>query len=113
MAEFSPADLEMGEAQAHVGHAVGVIERLSEADAFLAVDDPFVELSPVGENPSQIGADEHGGKSGEAKTFPAQITFKQLQDLQEKVLGPSIVARPEADPAEVEISRHLERNICK
>lgn len=36
---------------------------------------------------------------------------KQLQDFQEKILGPSIVARVEAGRAEVEISRHLERNI--
>jgi len=26
-----------------------VIERLSEADAFLAVDDPLLELAPLGE----------------------------------------------------------------
>ena len=111
MAELSPGDLEMGENPAREGQAVGVIERLSEADAFLAVGDPFLELSLLGENPSQITAGHHGRKSGEAKAFPAQITFEQLQDFQEKLLGPSIVARPEAGRAEVEISRHLERNI--
>ena len=90
-----------------------MIERLGEADAFLAVGDPFLELSPVGENPSQIAAGHHGRKSGEAKPFPAPITFEQLQDFQEKILGPSIVPRPEAGHAEVEIPRHLERNIPK
>ena len=39
---------------AREGQAIGVIERLGEADAFLAVGDPFLELSLVGENPSQI-----------------------------------------------------------
>ena len=93
MAEFSPGDLEMGEIPAREGQAIGVIERLSEADAFLAVGDPFLELSPVGENPSQITAGHHGRKSGLAKAFSAQITFEPLQDFQEKILGLSIVTR--------------------
>ena len=113
MAEVSPGDLEIGESPAREGQAIGVIERLGEAEAFLAVGDPFLELSPVGENPRQITAGHHGRKSGEAKAFPAQITFEQPQDFQEKILGPSIVARPEAGHAEVEIPRHLERNISK
>jgi hypothetical protein len=90
-----------------------VIERLGEADALLAVGDPFLELSSVGENQSQIAAGDHSRESGEAKTFPAQLTFKQLQDFQERILGPSIVPRAKAGHAEVEISRHLERNISK
>ena len=95
------------------GQAVGMIERLGETEAFLAVGDPLLELSPVAENPGQMTASHHGGKSGEAKAFPAQITFKQRQDFEEKSLCPSIVARAEAGQAEVEISRHLERNIPK
>ena len=91
--------------------AVGVIERLSEAKTFLAVGDPFLEPSPVGENPSQKTAGDHRRKSGEAKSFPAPIAFKQLQDFQEKILGPWIVAQVEAGRAKVEASRHLERNI--
>jgi hypothetical protein len=79
-----------------------VIEHLSNADAFLAVNDAFPELSPVGEHPSQMGADELGRKSGEAEPFPDQTTFKQLQDFQEKILGPSIVPGPEASRTEVE-----------
>ena len=113
MAEFPPDDLEIGERPAHVGHAVGVIERFTEADAFLRVGDPFLELSPLGEIPSQIAADRHGGKSSVAKPFPARISFEQLQDFQEKILRPSIVARPVAGHAEIEIARHLERNIPK
>jgi len=45
------------------------------------VGDPFVELSPVGENPGQITAGHHGRKSDEAKEFPAPIAFKPLQGL--------------------------------
>jgi hypothetical protein len=77
------------------------------------VGDPFVEHSPVGENPGQITARHHGRKCDEAKEFSALIAFKPLYDLQEKILGPSIVSHPEAGHAEVEISRHLERNIPK
>jgi len=39
--EFSPGDQEIAGKFAREGQAVGVIERLSEADAFLAVDDPL------------------------------------------------------------------------
>ena len=56
---------------------------------------------------------DHRRESGEGKAFPAPITFKQLEDSPEKLLGPSIVPRPEAGQAEVEIRRHLERNIPK
>jgi hypothetical protein len=113
MTEVSPGDLEIAENPAHEGQAVGVIERLGEAEAFLAVDDPFLELSPVGEPPSQITAGHHGRKSGEAKAFPAPITVKQLQNLPQKLLGLSVVAGAEAGQAEVEICRHPERNISK
>ena len=113
MAEFSLDDMERGESPGREGQAVGVIERLREAEAFLAVCDPFLERAPVGEDPSQIPAGHHRRKSGEAKAFPAPIAFKQVQDLPEKILGPSIVARPEAGHAEVEICRHLKRNIPK
>ena len=105
--------MEIGQNPAREGEAKWVIELLSEADAFLAVGDSFLELSPVGENPSQIAAGHHGGKCGEAKPFPAPITFEPPQDLPEKILGPSIVPRPEAGRREVEISRHLERNILE
>src|SRR5712691_2064243 len=105
--------MEIGESPAHEGQAVGVIERFGEADAFLAVSDPLLELPPVGETPSQITAGHHGRKSGEAKPFPAPITFKQLQNSPEKILGPSIVPRREAGQAEVEVRSHLERNIPK
>jgi hypothetical protein len=57
------------------------------------VGGPFRELSLVGESPSQIATGHHGGKSGEAKPFPAQLTFEQLQDVQEKLLGPSMKPR--------------------
>ncbi len=90
-----------------------MIQRLSEADAFLAVGNPCLELSPAGKNPSQIIAGHHGRKSGLAKAFPAQIAFEQPQDFQEKILGPSIVPSPEAGRAEVESSRHLKGNIPK
>ena len=66
-----------------------MIQRLSEADAFLAVGDPFVELSPVGENPSQITAGQHGRKASLAKPFPARNTFEPLEDFQEKIQGGS------------------------
>ena len=72
---------------------------------------PSLKLSPVGENPGQITAGHHGRKSGEAKAFPAPIASSHCSDFQEKILGPSIVARVEAGRAKVEISRHLERNI--
>ncbi len=113
MAELSPSDLEIGESPAHEGQAVGLIERFSEAEPFLAVGDPFLELSPVGESPSEITPSYHGRKSNLTKPFPAQTTFKPLQDFAEKILGPSIVPRPDAGHAEVEISRHLERNLPK
>src|SRR4030095_3991756 len=101
----------MGENPAREGQAVGMIERLSEAEAFLAADDPFLELSLVGEDPSQETAGRHGRKSGEAKPFTTQVAFKQLQDFQEEILGLSVVARGEASHAEVEISPHVEWNI--
>jgi hypothetical protein len=43
--------MEMGKNPARTDKAVGVIQRLSETDAFAAVGDPFLELSPLGENP--------------------------------------------------------------
>src|SRR5262249_19191377 len=113
VAEFSLGDMEIGKSPVREGQTVGVIERLSEAEGFLALGDPFLELSQVSEHPRRIGTDEHGRESGKTKPFPAPVAFKQLQGLQEKVLGLAIVARPEADRAEVEIPRHLERNIPK
>ena len=113
MAEFSLGDVQTGERPARASQAVGVIERLSDADAVLAVDDPFIELSTVGEDQIQIEPSHHGRKSGEAKAVSAPIAFEQLQHSQEKILGPSIVARPHAGRAEVEIPRDLELNIWK
>src|SRR5262245_38095992 len=111
MADLSPGDLEIGESPACEDQAEGVIERLSEADTFLAVDDPSLELSLVSENPGQITADTHGRKS---RLFPTQIAFGQRQDVQdEMILGPSIVARPYVNRAEVEIPQHLEWNISQ
>src|SRR5215467_3279345 len=75
--EFSSGNKEKAETKAHGGQAVGVIHRLSESNAFLAVGDPFLELSLVSEKPSQVTAGHHGRKSWEAKLFPAQITVKQ------------------------------------
>ncbi len=66
----------MAENPAREDHAVGVIERLSEAEAFLAVGDPFLEPCLFGENPSQETAGRRSRKSGEAKPFTAQIAFK-------------------------------------
>src|SRR5712691_5926725 len=63
---FGPLELANG-GKGPEGQAVGVIQRLSEADAFLAVGDPFLELSPVSENHSQIAVGYQGRKSGEAK----------------------------------------------
>jgi hypothetical protein len=103
--------MDIAQGRAHDGQAVGVTQRLGEADAFLAMADALRELSLVGEHIVQIEAGHHGGKSGEAKSFPAQIPFEQPKDFQEKILGASIVPRPEAGPAEVEISCHLQRNI--
>src|SRR5262245_54869112 len=108
MAELSPGNLEIGESPACEDQAEGVIERLSEADTFLAGDDPFLELSAVSENPGQVTADHHGRKSSVARVFPTQIAFEQRQDVQEEILGPSIVARPHVGRAEVEIPPHLE-----
>src|SRR5262245_33170020 len=114
MAELSPGDLEIGESPACEDQAEGVIERLSEADTFLAGDDPFLELSPVSENPGQITADHHGRKTTLAKLFPTQIAFEQRQDVQdEMILGPSIVARPHVGRAEVDVPPHLEWNISQ
>jgi hypothetical protein len=45
--------------------------------------------------------------------LPARRQSKPLQDFPEKILRPSIVARVKAGHTEVEISRHLERNIPK
>src|SRR5207245_9529340 len=82
-------------------------------DASLSVRDPYLKHSSVGKPPSQITAGHHGRKSGEAEPFPAQITVEQRQDFQEKILGPSVVARVEAGRAKVEVPRHLERNISE
>ncbi len=71
-----------------------MIERLSEAEAFLAVNDAFLELSPLGENLTQKAADRHGRKSGLAKPLLTRKSFEQLQGMQEKILGPSMVPRP-------------------
>src|SRR5262249_29427581 len=113
VAELSPRDLEMGKNPAHQGLAIGVIERLSEAEAFLAVGDAFLELSLVSERKSQLSEGRHGGKCGLAEAFPAPITSEPLADPPEEILGPSIVPRPVAGHPEVEISRHLERNISE
>jgi hypothetical protein len=75
VAEFSPRDIEIAESPGREGQAVGVIERLSEAEAFLAAGDPFPELTSVGNSPSQIAVGQHGRKSGEAKPLSAPITF--------------------------------------
>ena len=75
----------------HVREIVGAIQRFGETDAFLAVGDPFLELSLPGEHRRQIGADRHRSRSGESKPLAAQITFEQFHDVQETVLGPSIV----------------------
>ena len=98
---------------APVGQAVGVIERLSEADAFLAVNDAFLELAPLGERPIQKDADRHARTCGLAKPFPTRKTFEQLQDMQEKTLTSPIVPGPDAGQSDIEIPRHLERNITK
>ena len=45
--------------------------------------------------------------------FPTQITFEQLHDFQEQILGLSKVAHDEAGNAKVETCRHLERDILK
>jgi hypothetical protein len=90
-----------------------VIEHFSDADAFPAVNDAVLELSQLGENPTQKAADRHGGKSGLAKQFLNRNSFEQLQDMQEKIRGPSILPRPDAGQSEIEISRHLEQNISK
>src|SRR5687767_10421747 len=103
----------MGEHPARIDQAVGVLERLREADAFLAVADPFLELSLVSENPSQMTEGLDARRCGLAKAFPAQISFEPLEDFPQKLLGLSIVARAHAGRAEVEISRHLEVNIPK
>jgi len=79
----------------------------------MAVDDPFLEHSLPAESRSQIAADRHSSRSCETEPFAAQITFEQLQDVQETVLGPPIVRHPHAGRAELEISHHLERNVPK
>jgi hypothetical protein len=88
-----------------------VIERLSEPEGFLAVDDPFLERSPLGEDQGQIAGSHHHWKSGEAEPFPAEITLEQPQNFHEELLSPSIVAGTEARHTKVEISRHLKWNI--
>ena len=90
-----------------------MIDRLSEAEGFLAVSDPFLELSLLGQNPGQMNAARHTRKSDEASAVPASISFDQLQDFQKRSLGPSIVARQAAGRAEVEISCHLESKILE
>ena len=89
-----------------------MIERFSEADTFLPAGDPLLEFSPVGQKPSQVTEGDHGRKSGETKPFAPAIAFEPLQDFQEKILGPSIVARMETSGPEVEVPRHLERKIA-
>src|SRR6266478_2017345 len=111
VAELSPGVMEIGENPATKSQAVRMIERFGEADAFLAVSASFLDLSPVGETPGQVTAGHHGRKSREGKPFPAPIAFKQLQDLPEEILGPSIGPRPEAGQAEVEVRGHLKLNI--
>src|SRR4029453_12151012 len=63
--------------------------------------------------PSQMAADARGRKCGLAKACGAPIAFEQLQGFQEMILGPPVVARPDAGRAQVPISRHLEWNIPK
>jgi hypothetical protein len=77
-----------------------VIEHFSDADAFLTVNDAFLELPKLGENPTQKAADRHGRKSGLAKPFLIRNSFEQLQDMQEKIRGPSILPRPDAGQSE-------------
>ena len=77
MARFSPCDLEIREIGADGRQAVGVIERLREADRFLAVGDPLLESSLVRKNNNLLAAGHHGRKRHEAEAFPAQLSFKQ------------------------------------
>src|SRR5262249_44042718 len=103
--------MEIGESPAYKGQTIGVIKCLGEVEALLVVGNPFLELSAVGVSPGQITGDSHGRKPGEAKPLPAQIAFKQPQAFLKTVLGLSIVARPDAGRADVEIPRHLESSI--
>jgi hypothetical protein len=52
-------------------------ESLGEADAFLAVGDPFLELSPIGENPKSNSI-EPPGKYGEAKAILISTNVRTL-----------------------------------
>ena len=64
MVRFSPGDLEIREIGADGSQAVGVIERLREADSFLAVGDPLLEFSRHLERNIRKGlGDDLGGVS--------------------------------------------------
>src|SRR5262249_44111445 len=89
------------------------IERRRETDALPSMDDSFLELSLISQNPWQEKSGHHGGISGLAKPFPAQIAFEPGLYRQEKFLGASIVASAEEGYAEVEIPRHSEWDISK
>src|SRR5260370_22655683 len=92
---------------------MGVTERSRERSSFPPASDRFLEPSLSAQNPSQITEGRHGGKNGLAKAFPPPITFKQTEDLADKLLRRSIIRREVVGPAEVEISRHLERKIAE
>src|SRR5262249_12613995 len=81
--------------------------------AFSSMGDSFLELSLIRENNWQEESGHHGRISGLAKPFPAQIAFEQRLHVEEKFLGPPIVASAEEGYAEVEVSRHPEWDISK
>src|SRR4029078_9662635 len=91
--EVSLGGMEVAEIPADVSQVVRIIQRLREAHAVPDLHDAIAEPSLIGEYPNEIDAGNHGRNSRQAKPFATELTRRQSHDLDEQVLGASVVAR--------------------
>ena len=89
-----------------------MVDRLRDTNAFLTMNNPASELTLVSEN-SKESAGGYRRKSGQRKSFKAQLTVEQLQHSQKVMLGQVKIQRREAGRPEKDSGRHLERNILE
>ena len=89
-----------------------MIERIQQGGYLPARGRSLARTFPGRPETKPVAKGDDGRKSGEAKPFPPLIAFEPLQDFQEKILSPLIVARMETSGPEVEAPGHLERKIA-
>src|SRR6185503_5192169 len=111
--QLLPAGVEVQEAPAGNDQAVGVVHRLGETDALMAVGEGRLELSALGMDPRQISPGHHRRQPNQPVAIAAEITTEALHGLSKKVEGRFVVAREVARGSLVKGSPNPDRQISQ